>query len=118
MGLWERSAGICRAAGSDAIDGQAIGPARTPFVVDHLLSDYAVLGYLFFIMAGLADIGRAVIAQLLMVLLYVPYADACPPFYAEIFPTRVRYTAPSIGYNLAGAILAASRRLSARFWCR
>jgi hypothetical protein len=25
-----------------------------------------------------------------MVLLYVPYAGACPVFYAEIFPTRVR----------------------------
>jgi hypothetical protein len=39
-----------------------------------------------------------------MVLLYVPYAGACPAFYAEIFPTRVRYTALSIGYNIAVAL--------------
>ena len=39
-----------------------------------------------------------------MVLLYVPYAGACPAFHAEIFPTRVRYTALSIGYNIAVAI--------------
>jgi MFS transporter, MHS family, proline/betaine transporter len=28
----------------------------------------------------------------------------CPAFYAEIFPTWVRYTALSIGYNIAVAI--------------
>src|SRR6202008_4989964 len=65
---------------------------------------YAVLGYPFFLMASSGNIGLAVLAQLLMVLLYVPYAGACPAFYAEIFPTRVRYTALSIGYNIAVAI--------------
>jgi hypothetical protein len=39
-----------------------------------------------------------------MVLLYAPYAGACPAFSAEIFPTRVRYTALSIGYNIAIAL--------------
>jgi MFS transporter, MHS family, proline/betaine transporter len=43
-------------------------------------------------------------AQLLMVLFYAPYAGASPALYAEIFPTRVRYTAFSIGYNIAVAI--------------
>ena len=55
-------------------------------------------------MASSGSIGLAILAQLLMVLLYVPYAGACPAFYAEIFPTRVRYTALSIGYNTAVAI--------------
>ena len=52
-------------------------------------------------MASSGIIGLALLAQLLMVLLYVPYAGACPAFYAEIFPTRVRYTSLSIGYNIA-----------------
>ncbi len=44
-------------------------------------------------MAASGNVALADLAQLLMVLLYVPYAGACPAFYAEIFPTRVRYTA-------------------------
>jgi len=32
------------------------------------------------------------------------YAGSCPAAYAELFPTRVRYTALSIGYNIAVAI--------------
>ncbi len=55
-------------------------------------------------MASSGKAGLATLAQLLMVSLYLPYAGACPAFYAEIFPTRVRYTALSIGYNIAVAI--------------
>jgi MHS family proline/betaine transporter-like MFS transporter len=58
------------------------------------------------------------LAQLLMVLLYVPYAGACPAFYAEIFPTRVRYTALSIGYNIAVAIFGGFAPFIATFLVR
>ena len=40
----------------------------------------------------------------LMVVLLAPYAGACPAYYAEIFPTNVRYTALSIPYNIAVAV--------------
>ena len=65
---------------------------------------YIIPGYPFFRLATGGYVELAVAAQLLMVLLYVPYAGTCPAFYAEIFPTRVRYTALSIGYNIAVAI--------------
>jgi MHS family proline/betaine transporter-like MFS transporter len=35
---------------------------------------------------------------------FKPHAGCCPAAYAELFPTRVRYTALSIGYNIAVAI--------------
>ncbi|MBV9153466.1 MAG: MFS transporter [Alphaproteobacteria bacterium] len=65
---------------------------------------YVVLGYPFFLMAGSGSLALAIVAQLLMVVLYAPYAGTCPSFYTEIFPTRVRYTALSVGYNIAVAI--------------
>ena len=65
---------------------------------------YIVLGYPFFLMAASGSLGLAILAQLLMVVLYAPYAGTCPAFYTEIFPTRVRYTALSVGYNIAVAI--------------
>src|SRR6202023_1919401 len=58
---------------------------------------YAVFGYPFFLMASSGSVALAILAQLLMVVLYAPYAGACPSFYTEIFPTRVRYTALSVG---------------------
>ena len=79
---------------------------------------YAVLGYPFFLMAASGNSGLAVVAQFLMVLLYVPYAGACPAFYAEIFPTRVRYTALSIGYNIAVAIFGGFEPFIATFLVR
>ncbi len=71
---------------------------------------YIVLSYPFFLMASSGSVALAILTQLLMVVLYVPYAGACPAFYAEIFPTRVRYTALSIGYNIAVAIFGGFRQ--------
>jgi MFS transporter, MHS family, proline/betaine transporter len=42
--------------------------------------------------------------QLVLVVFLAFYAGAAPATYAEIFPTRVRYTALSIGYNIAVAV--------------
>ncbi|HEY1431273.1 MAG TPA: MFS transporter, partial [Stellaceae bacterium] len=90
---------------------------RRPLLIASCIG-YAVLGYPFFVMASAGNIGLAILAQLLMVLLYVPYAGACPAFYAEIFPTRVRYTALSIGYNIAVAIFGGFAPFIATFLVR
>ena len=90
---------------------------RRPLLIGSCIG-YAVLGYPFFLMASSGSTGLAIVAQLLMVLLYVPYAGACPAFYAEIFPTRVRCTALSIGYNLAVAIFGGFAPFIATFLFR
>jgi MHS family proline/betaine transporter-like MFS transporter len=90
---------------------------RRPLLIASCIG-YAVLGYPFFLMASAGDVGLAITAQLLMVLLYVPYAGTCPSFYAEIFPTRVRYTALSIGYNIAVAIFGGFAPFIATFLVR
>jgi MFS transporter, MHS family, proline/betaine transporter len=76
---------------------------RRPLLITSCIG-YIILGYPFFRLATSGYIELAALAQLLMVLFYVPYAGASPALYAEIFPTRVRYTALSIGYNIAVAI--------------
>jgi MHS family proline/betaine transporter-like MFS transporter len=90
---------------------------RRPLLITSCIG-YAVFGYPFFLMAASGNTGLAVVAQLLMVLLYVPYAGACPAYYAEIFPTRVRYTALSIGYNIAVAIFGGFAPFIATFLVR
>src|SRR5215469_1439447 len=76
---------------------------RRPLLITSCIG-YIVLGFPFFWLATGGYVELAAAAQLLMVLFYVPYAGASPALYAEIFPTRVRYTALSIGYNIAVAI--------------
>jgi hypothetical protein len=109
----------CGLRGAAAADGVAVRPARParPLLITSCIG-YAVLGHPFFLMAASGSIELAVVAQLLMVLLYVPYAGACPAFYAEIFPTRVRYTALSIGYNIAVAIFGGFAPFTATFLVR
>lgn len=65
---------------------------------------YIILGYPFFLMSSSGSIALAAVSQFLMIVLYAPFSAVAPAFYAEIFPTRVRYTALSIGYNVAVAI--------------
>ncbi len=65
---------------------------------------YAVLAYPLFVMASSGEAWMAFAAQLAMVTMLSLYAGACPATYSELFPTRVRYTALSIGYNIAVAI--------------
>jgi MHS family proline/betaine transporter-like MFS transporter len=90
---------------------------RRPLLIASCIG-YAVPGYPFFLMASSGDVGLAITAQLLMVLLYVAYPGTCPAFYAEIFPTRVRYTALSIGYNIAVAIFGGFAPFIATFLVR
>jgi MFS transporter, MHS family, proline/betaine transporter len=76
---------------------------RRPLLITSCIG-YIVLGYPFFWLATAGYVELAGAAQLLMVVFYAPYAGASPALYAEIFPTRVRYTALSIGCNIAVAI--------------
>jgi MHS family proline/betaine transporter-like MFS transporter len=65
---------------------------------------FALLGYPFFLLGSSGRADLAFLAQFLMVAFLSLYAGCCPAAYAELFPTRVRYTALSIGYNIAVAI--------------
>jgi hypothetical protein len=75
--------------------GVSVRLARPGPAIDHLLRRLCSPRYPFFLMVTSGNIELADVAQLLTVLLYVPYPGAGPAFYAEIFPTRVRYTALS-----------------------
>jgi MHS family proline/betaine transporter-like MFS transporter len=65
---------------------------------------YLVLAYPMFLLASTGVTAYAFIAQLVLVLLLSCYAGAGPAVYCELFPTKVRYTALSIGYNIPVAI--------------
>jgi len=65
---------------------------------------YAVLSYPLFILGSSGFAPYAFLAQFVMIFFQSLYAGPCPATYAELFPTRVRYTALSIGYNIAVAI--------------
>jgi len=65
---------------------------------------YIVLAYPLFMLASSGNAKLALIAQMVMILLLSFYSGACPAVYSEILPTRVRYTALSIGYNVAVAV--------------
>jgi MHS family proline/betaine transporter-like MFS transporter len=65
---------------------------------------YALLSYPLFMLGSSGSVGFAFLAQLTMIVFQSLYAGPCPAAYAELFPTRVRYTALSIGYNIAVAI--------------
>jgi metabolite-proton symporter len=65
---------------------------------------YALLSYPLFMLGSSGSVGFAFLAQFTMIVFQSLYAGPCPAAYAELFPTRVRYTALSIGYNIAVAI--------------
>jgi len=65
---------------------------------------FIVLGFPFFLMASSGNLALSILAELLMVVCYAPYAATCASFLTEITPTRVRYTSMSVGYNIAVAV--------------
>ena len=65
---------------------------------------YIVLAYPLFLLASTGVPAYAFIAQLVLVLLLALYAGPGPAVYCELFPTQVRYTALSVGYNIPVAI--------------
>jgi MFS transporter, MHS family, proline/betaine transporter len=65
---------------------------------------YIVLAYPLFLLASTGVPAYALIAQLILVVLLALYAGPGPAVYCELFPTKVRYTALSVGYNIPVAI--------------
>ena len=65
---------------------------------------YIVLAYPLFLLASTGVPAYALIAQLILVALLALYAGPGPAVYCELFPTKVRYTALSVGYNVPVAI--------------
>jgi MHS family proline/betaine transporter-like MFS transporter len=65
---------------------------------------FILLGVPFFVMASSGSLGLTILALVLMMVCYAPYAATCASFLTEIIPTRVRYTSMSVGYNCAVAI--------------
>jgi MHS family proline/betaine transporter-like MFS transporter len=76
---------------------------RRPLMLGSCLA-FIVLGVPFFMMASSGNLALTIFAQLLMMVLYAPYATTCASFLTEITPNRVRYTSMSVGYNIAVAI--------------
>lgn len=65
---------------------------------------YIVLAYPMFLLASTGVPAYAFVAQLVLVVLLALYAGPGPAVYCELFPTRVRYTALSVGYNIPVAV--------------
>jgi MFS family permease len=65
---------------------------------------YIILAYPLFMMASSGSATLALIAQMVMIVFLSFFSGACPAVYSELLPTRVRYTALSIGYNIAVAV--------------
>ena len=75
---------------------------RPMFIVS--CAGYLALAYPLFMMASTGKVIPAFLAELILVVFLAVYAGAGPALYAELFPTRVRYTALSVGYNIPVAI--------------
>lgn len=76
---------------------------RRPVLIISCLG-YIALTYPLFLFASSGGVMACFAMQLVLVIFLAFYAGAAPATYAEIFPTRVRYTALSIGYNVAVAV--------------
>ncbi len=59
---------------------------------------------LFLLVTARADVTGLVLAQCISAVLLAMYAGPLPATLSELFPTRVRFTALSIGYSLAVTI--------------
>ena len=76
---------------------------RKPLLLAHA-AGCAILGYpLFLMMEATRSFGVILAAQLVGIALEALFSGPAPAAYAEIFPTRIRYTAISVPYNLAVA---------------
>ncbi|HXZ01401.1 MAG TPA: MFS transporter [Stellaceae bacterium] len=76
---------------------------RRPMLIASCLG-YIALTYPLFLEASSGELAWCFTLQLVLVVFLALYAGAAPAAYAEIFPTRIRYTALSVGYNAAVAI--------------
>jgi MHS family proline/betaine transporter-like MFS transporter len=76
---------------------------RKPLLMGSCIG-YILLTFPLMWMAANTSVALALVAQIILVAMLALYAGPGPATYAEIFPTQVRYTALSIGYNTAVAI--------------
>ena len=76
---------------------------RKPMLIASCLG-YILLTYPVFLFASTGSVAWAFAGQAVLVFFLALYAGAGPAVYCELFPTRVRYTALSIGYNIPVAI--------------
>jgi MHS family proline/betaine transporter-like MFS transporter len=91
---------------------------RKPVMLASALG-YAVLGYpLFLLPVTLHSATGLVIAQAVSAVLLALYAGPICAILSELFPTRVRYTALSIGYSLAVTIFGGFAPFIATFLIR
>jgi MHS family proline/betaine transporter-like MFS transporter len=66
---------------------------------------FAIFTYPLFVFIGDGNFAKLVFAQLVLGLFMAMYSGPGPAFTAEIFPTNVRVSTMSIGYNAAVALL-------------
>ena len=76
---------------------------RRPLLIASCVG-YVVCVYPGFLIASSGSVAGAFFVQLVLVTFLAMYAGPGPAVYCELFPTRVRYTALSIGYNIPVAI--------------
>ncbi|MBV9783737.1 MAG: MFS transporter [Acidisphaera sp.] len=73
---------------------------RKPLLIISCIG-FIVLCYPLYAIASSAVFGTVLAVQIVLVLLTACYSACGPATYAELFPTRVRYSGLSVGYNLA-----------------
>ncbi len=62
---------------------------------------FIVLCYPLYLLATSGAFGVVLAVQIVLVLMTILYSACVPATYAELFPTRIRYSGLSVGYNLA-----------------
>jgi MHS family proline/betaine transporter-like MFS transporter len=65
---------------------------------------YVVLGYPLYLLVGNGTFETLLIALLIVAVIQSTYTGTIPVILAEMFPTRVRYTALSLSYGFSVAI--------------
>jgi len=73
---------------------------RKPLLITSCVG-FILLCYPLYWMASTAVFGTVLAVQIVLVLLTATYSACVPATYAELFPTRVRYSGLSVGYNSA-----------------
>jgi MHS family proline/betaine transporter-like MFS transporter len=73
---------------------------RKPLLITSCIG-FIVLCYPGYWLASTGQFWVVLVVQVVLVLLVCTYSACVPATYAELFPTRIRYSGMSIGYNLA-----------------
>ncbi|TAM59901.1 MFS transporter, partial [bacterium] len=76
---------------------------RKPLLITSCVG-FIVLCYPLYVLAMSGSFGIVLAVQIVLTLLTITYSACVPATYAELFPTRIRYSGLSIGYNLAVTI--------------